>query len=311
MPGKSGFGGTGMTPFEYLDRYHSLQVIDGRLDIHAVVDIKNYISGWQGNQMQEYGNVLEPVAKYFHLKGWAAVPEKFWICDGTMDCNEAFYRASVRRTFEGRGSPDDMADTLRLAVWSKRCKAAQAGTYAAQWFGQDCNSFVGNYLGISPSTSIAAYAHGYGHSPTLSGATPDVYTSRYLVPLEPDSNYGDIAQGDVLCTFGSPDNNGNRWRHIGIVQDITLLGPGSDTRQDAVISIAEWGTNGGVSVHRVEGKQVKLKRGKLCPELPGKVVTAFDGTDPQGNTALRIFFDASPLYSFDSRGWSVANVEGV
>jgi len=300
-----------MSPFEYLDRYHKLQVVDQKLGLAANVNITKYISGWTHDNMGEYMAVLSSIAVFHKLKGPSLVPDRFAIDDSRMHSWETFYKASVRRTFEGRGSPDDITDTLRLAVWGGRCSTGGASAYAAKWFGQDCNAFVGNYQGVSPSSAIFAYALGYGGSGTIPGATPDVYASRNLLPLNPDKDFKEIAEGDVLCTYGSADKNGNRWRHIALVNDITLLGQPAGDAQDAILSIAEWGAAGDLPAHKVENAKVTLKRGKLCDALPGKTVTAFSGHDPEGKAALRIFFDASSLWDYDSRGWQVGSIEGV
>lgn len=312
-----------MRPFQYLMRYHYLPVIDERLGINTIAEIRNYRPlkskeekettgawGMPAKWASEHGKLLWNISTGLKLRKGQQVPSIFTLDDNKIGSNQVFYTGSLRRAYEGRASPDDMIDTVRLVVWSGMKKPFEAAQYMQDWFGQDCNAFVANYLGVAPYFSIASYAHGYGNSKTISGATPDVYAARSTIPLKPRTDFGAIAQGDVIATFGEADfTKTNRWRHIAILENFTPDGSPSGDQVKGTIGIAEWGQAGGIDKHRSFGNTVALKRGKLCPELTGNVI-AFP-SNMYGEGAIRIIFDASPLDKYDHRGFHVADTEGV
>jgi hypothetical protein len=316
-----------MTPFQYLARYHSLPVIDSRLGINAIADIRNYRplkskeekeddkkKGKDGpwtmpaQWNNEHGRLLGKIAQGLKLRPGQGIPNVFTLDDKKIGPSQVFYLGSIRRAYHGRASPDDMIDTVRLAVWADLATPAQAAQYMQKWFGQDCNAFVSNYLGIAPYFSIAAYAHGYGNAPKISGATSDVYAARATVPLKPRTEFSEIQTGDVIATFGDADFAGNRWRHIALVESWTLE-KWNDNDAYGIISIAEWGNQGGLDSHRSIGKPINVRRGKLCPEL-NKMVIAFP-SGLYGEGAIRIFLNATPLDKYDNRGFHIADSEGL
>ena len=159
----------GLTPFEYLNRYHTLVVNDSRLGINVTANIQNYrplksekekekdkekiksgeaVSSVPIEWEKQKQAVLDQVAVGLKLRRGHPVPERFILDDDRIGTSQVFYRASIRRAFDGRASPDDMIDTVRLAVWGKLTKPIDARLYMEKWFGQDCNAFVSNYLGV-------------------------------------------------------------------------------------------------------------------------------------------------------------------
>jgi hypothetical protein len=306
-----------------------LVVNDPRLGINVIADIQNYrplkseeekeedkekiakgqaVSSVPIEWEKQKQAVLDQVAAGMKLRRGLPVPDIFMLDDDRIGPSQVFYRASIRRAFDGRASPDDMIDTVRLAVWSKLTKPHEAALYMRKWFGQDCNAFVSNYLGVAPYFSIEAYAKGYGNQPKISGGSADVYAARSTVPLQPRTEFADISTGDVLVTFGQADYRGVRWRHIALVESWTL-DKWSDDEASGIISIAEWGNKGGMDAHRSIDKRVLVRRGKLCPALD-RTVIAFP-SDLYGSGAIRLFLNATPLDKYESRGFLVANVEGV
>ena len=316
-----------MTPFQYLARYHALPVSDGNLGITAIAEIRNYRPLKSADEKaadkaagknepwampakvnSEHVRLLGKISAGLKLRKGQSIPNVFTLDDNRIGAGQVFYLGSIRRAYHGRASPEDMIDTVRLVVWAGLAKPFEAAHYMQTWFGQDCNAFVANYLGVSPYFSIASYAHGYGTSAKIPGASADVYAARSTVPLQPRSDFSTIATGDVLATYGDADFAGNHWRHIALVEKWTL-DKWDDNEAAGILSIAEWGNAGGIDSHRTIGKMVRVKRGKLCPELNKPVIAYPSGM--YGAGAIRIFFDASPLDKYDHRGFHIADTEGL
>lgn len=323
-----------MTPYQYVDTYHMLRVVDSRLGLDVTAQLSKYRAGWFPEDIAEADTVLGILAaRYFKKKSAYGLPSEFSIPDeAKTDPGEVFYPAGIRRAFASRGSPDECIDALRLAVLAGRCKPAGAKAYAEKWFGQDCNAFAGNWLGLSPMTAIFAYAHGYADK-TIKDSKNLQAVQSYL-PFPPRENPSDIAQGDLILTFGSLDHRGFRYRHVGVVQRFQLKSL-DDTEGEAQVGladvdIAEWG-QAGQSHHKnsrldrtliVDAAKWKPKKnagawsdvlGALKKEKPfkDKTVVGFVGTDPNGKNALRIFVDASSTNAIPSRGWHCGSVYGV
>lgn len=309
-----------MTPEDYLRRFHPLTVVDTKLGINASIDITRYISGMDEKGKTEWYKVCGILAgKYFGSKHWSISDlikqsQPFTIKgEKLIDPTEQWTEGSIRRAFGGRASPQEFADGLRLAVLTGRCKAANAAAYGQEHFGLDCNAFVGNWLGVSPSTSIAAYAHGYG-TKTPGGATKDVLVSKDIVHLPPVADVKDIRSGTVLATYtDSVGGSGNsHWRHIALVQSFDALG-GDRFR----MTLAEWGKAGPFEKHMTRNAEITLTtdkkpKGGSHEMLKGKKTLAFHttwGTEPEA--ALRVFLDSSALDWCASRGWEVGGLYGT
>lgn len=295
------------TPYEYLFSYHPLYFEDPALGLSGTANITRYISGMKPENQTEWGRLLSALQKKLG-KGWGGNAPTFRIeGDSRFDPGEVWCKASIMRVYFGRSSPDEMRDVLRLALWSGLITLpVTAAHYAEKWFGSDCNSFVGNYLGISPSMAIFSYARGYGSAPQILGASADVYASRDRVPIPPIARPQDIRCGDVLITYGSPDKVGNRWRHIALVESCSMAPDG-----DILLSIAEWGTKGGIDQHFTRNAKKKVSTTWKCPELPSRTVVSYDGKDPAGEPAKRLFFSGQAFDELPSRGWSVNGRDGV
>lgn len=308
-----------MTPEDYLRRFHPITVVDTKLGINASIDITSYISGMTEDGRQEYGKICGILARrYFGSKKGSMIDllkqsQPFRIKgEPLIDPTEPFTEGSIRRAFGGRASPEEFADGLRLAVLTGRCKAANAAAYGKKWFGLDCNAFVGNWLGVSPSTGIEGYAHGYSGTPK--GASKDVLVTKDIVHLPPISDVKDICQGTVLATF--TDSVGGvgktHWRHIALVQSFEPLG-GVKCR----MTLAEWGKAGPFEKHMTRNFEITLTtdkkpKGGSHEMLKGKKTLAFHttwGTDPEA--ALRVFLDSSALDWCASRGWEVGGLYGT
>jgi len=309
-----------MSPEDFLRRYHPISVVDTKLGINASIDITRYISGMDDKGKTEWGKICGIIAgRYFGSKFWSVSDlikqtQPFYIKgEKLIDPNEPWTEGSIRRAFGGRASPEEFADGLRLAVLTGRCKAAKAADYGKENFGLDCNAFVGNWLGVSPSTSISAYAHGYGKG-TPGGATKDVLVTKDIVQLPPVTEAKDIRQGTVLATFTeSAGGVGNtNWRHIALVQSCTQIS-GDKYR----ITLAEWGKAGPFETHMTRNRDItvttdKKPKGKAKEVLPGKKTVAFHTTwGKDDEAALRVFLDSSSLDWCASRGWEVGGLYGT
>lgn len=301
------------SPAAYAGLYHAIPIIDTRLGVAVTLDIQRYVNGWSAENQAEYYRLLSKLAGKLKLKTPAAVralSQPFYIKDHAALINpaEEWYDRSLSRAYACRASPDEIADAVRLAHFCGMTNG-NPKAYGEKWFGLDCNTFVGNWLGISPSSAIFAYAVGYGKSDKLAGATPDVYATRNRLPLALVTDPAKIIQGTVACTFGEKDGRGFRWRHIALVEKCELV-QGSTYN----LWLAEWGTKGNIEKHRTppgKPRVVQITSGKFCAEMPTKEVLAFDGKDPGGNPAKRIFFDGSSLDDLPHRGWHVGGMYGV
>lgn len=300
-----------MFPSIYLSQYHGLSIKDDALGMSGLADLHRYVSGMPSDNRTEYGRLLSKLCtRHLKIGNTNNVPTWFTIPnDGRIPWYEEFSKPGLRRAYGGRGSYSEIRDAVRLACLVDRCKPGEAKAYAEKWFGQDCNAFVGNYLGISPSSSVTSYVAGYGESGKIKGATSDVYITRDLLPLKPITDVSKIIPGTVIITYrpGTTTRWGNHWAHIGLVD---IFGP-SAAGDEAVIGIVEWGKKGGVDAH-TDSKTIKL----LHEDLSGKI-NRFKGQEiyafwDHGNKDLRIFLDASPLNHIPSRGWNIGtSYEGV
>src|SRR4051812_41324184 len=161
-----------MDPSIYEYNYHSIELYDDDIGLYGTADVTQYVSGWQSDKRAEYDKLMAIVAPRVGTIGAEAVPVDFEL-DG-----QPFHKASIRRAYQGRAAPSEIRDAARLAFMIGRYKYPVTGPdYVRKWFGQDCNAYVGNYCGISPSTGIAAYARGYPPGPIVM-ETQDVSTSR-------------------------------------------------------------------------------------------------------------------------------------
>ena len=306
-----------MTPFEYADTYHQLQVEDSLLGLNVTLNISKYKADWAQEDVNEASAVLDLVAKKFlKLRSFNEVPATFQIPSSSkMDPSEQFCCAGIRRAFASRGSPGEMSDALRIAVLAGR-PTISPKEYAEKWFGQDCNGFAGNYLGLSPMLPIASYGTG-----TQMGTSYSERDCKSFLPLPPRNdetqNLWGIQMGDPILTFGDADKRGIPWRHIAITQNIT------GNFSSATLHMAEWGEKGGKPQHNHGPYTVSLIpnlldwkpttqgwaaiHSSLKRAMPNKKLIWFQSTTPQGTPAFRIFFGQGGAEQLATRGWHTGN----
>jgi hypothetical protein len=311
-----------MTPENLLRQYHQVAVTEPKLALNVVLNLTNYISGTPTAGRQQRDELAGRIAGgYFNTKNASVsdlkrMPQPFYIKTSKVFApTEPFTYGSLQRAFAGRASPEEFSDVLRLAVAVGLCKPEGAAGYAKKWFGLDCNGFVGNWLGVSPSTSIHAYANGYGDG-IPSGASADVLVTKDIIKLPPITDPAKIRRGSVLITYapkGSED--GTNWKHIALVESIT---PQSGGRYS--LTIAEWGEPGTFEQHMSRNKTITLTEDKTIKDphrksgeatfLPGIKTLAF-WTTRKGKDALRFFLDSTKLDYLDSRGYEIGGLYGT
>jgi hypothetical protein len=315
-----------MTPFEYVHQYHNFAVADPRLGLSFQTSITGYRADWYPDGATEMARLIQTLAVKYFPRASFKIPATFHIeNDPRIDPSEEFFLGTLYRVFQSRGSPDEFRDAIRLAYLAGFCGKSgtpSAAMYCRTWFTNDCVSFAGNYQGVSSSTPVYAYAVGLTAAElAVNNISPDIRLSADVVHLPPRKRISDIAQGDLVLTFGRPDSRSIRWRHISVVESFAPL-----TDDTGLLSMAEWGgdvaakhTSRASKVTLHDGskigrnaqdvyqalKQVQLRFKLFNPKVDR--VLAFDGEAPRdGTPALRIFFDASSLQNIPSRGWQVA-----
>jgi hypothetical protein len=317
----------GVSPQEFMRGYHTIVVNDSKLGISAPINVTKYISGGTSAARSELGTVGGRIAgAYFGSSKWSVSDlikqsQPFYIKGSkVISSDEPFTYGALQRAFLGRGSPDEMIDAVRLAVAVKRCKPNEVTAYAQKWFGSDCNAFVGNWLGVSPSTSISAYANGYGGG-VPSGATPDVLVTKDIVHLPPITDAAKISEGSLVLTFGTPTKSSpSHWKHVALVQSIRPAGTNK-----YYLTLAEWGHEGNFESHMTRDKLVTLTDqrtlnwvdtsgakpvDKESTLLGGAKCLAYK-TTRFGKDVLCVFLDSSPLDWLSSRGWDIGGHYGT
>ncbi len=300
-----------MSPFEFLERYHNLRVVDTALGLNFTANIHMYVSGKVASVLKtEYAGVISALKKKQGLVG--DLPDIFYVKGAPeFSHNEPFYKRGIARAYFGRASPDEMRDAIRIAWYATRCEPwKDPKRYTEGFFGQDCNSFVGNYLGISPNTGIRAYGRDFKLSEEelenftgLKDTPKDVYLGMPHLPLEPVTKLHQIQQGTVIVTYRT---NGSRpFKHIALVQSFTPMD--GTTSPKAIVQIAEWGVGSSdIGAHQ-DNVPVTLKLDATCEGMGSRKLIGWKPNKDE----LRFFLDASPLIStFSIRGWDICNREG-
>lgn len=252
-----------ISPSQYALNYHSLLINDPPQKLFSAVNITRYQNGTRAECETERNSLLSAVAKILgvkHLHSTFRFPQ-----NDVIDSTKTFYKAGISRAYRGKGSPDEIADAIRLA-W--RCGRIGKGTafstidqYAKHFLGLDCNGLVGNYHGVSPAVSIGVWALGEpGKLMSWSGerqlakgwGAAELATAPY-VPLEPRRSLSEIYDGDVLITVTADSH----YKHIALVEGITVLGADRVTW-----TIVEWGEAGNANKHIKAPTTAKLEQGK-------------------------------------------------
>lgn len=284
-----------MNPREYVERYHSLRFTNPVTSLAVGGEVTEYGSGWGteahcnragiGPKAQKeyaafaralralhHGNVNKPCGNWFRFDQ-RDVPG--------INAAEPFYTRGLIRAFNGKGSPDEITDALRLALATGRVGSGKdaAGQVASQlvlpeyvknYFTLDCNALVGNYHGVDPDTHISGYCASALRRRKVS----------------------EIAEGDPLVTHSAS----SPFEHIAMVHRASVVSEAADGTGEVIIEICEWGERGGVGTHS------KALNG-------GQPLKVRHGPDPRLGLALNIetkprYFFAPPD-GFGDRGWGL------
>ena len=252
-----------ISPSQYALNYHSLLINDPQQKLFAAVNITRYQNGTRAPCEAERNSLLSTVAKILGVKRLQTsfrFPQ-----NDVIDSTKTFYKEGINRAYRGKGSPDEIADVIRLAVRCERIGKGKAFSaidqYASQFLGLDCNGLVGNYHGVSPAVSIGVWALGepgkllsWSEQKQLaSGWKAAELATAPHVPLEPRRTLSEICDGDVLITVTAD----NHYKHIALVEAVTIAGTDRVTW-----SIVEWGEGGNANKHIKAPTTAKLEQGK-------------------------------------------------
>jgi hypothetical protein len=272
------------TPLDYLRRYRDLRCIDPLTGLTMKASVSGYGSGWVdrghqkglGPEMQrEFQSLKGALLKVLKAK---SLPAQFCIPSGDLhglSPFEPFFTRSLVNALVGKGSPDEMIDTLRLAslagrIGTTRDSAGQmpaaptAAAYADKLFTLDCNGLVGNY-------------HGYHCS-----------IDGYASPAKRRKGIGEVAVGDVLVTHCAA----SRYEHVAMIAGWS---PGSGN--EAIADIVEWGTKGDESKHDRQGVAVTVTKGPETGLGVGWKTRSHTGVE-----SFRYIF-APPAAATEEKGW--------
>jgi hypothetical protein len=229
-----------MTPKQYLDRYTYLAIKSPLDGTPLKCGLTGYGSGWHfrngksgaGATMQhEYALFRDALRKAHHGNAHTPCGPQFYFSApplAQLEPNEDFYAESLVRAYEGKGSPDEIADALRLAIAVGRIGADRdvngrlparltVQEYARDFMTLDCNCLVGNFYGADPDAGISVYA----------------------APSRRRTSIADVKQGDAIVTH-CPQAP---YEHVGLIEDWKPNG------SSVSVKICEWGWYGDESVH--------------------------------------------------------------
>jgi hypothetical protein len=272
-----------MSPIDYVEEYHGFRVV--MPDLLTSSMILRYQSKSDPKQRQEFEAVGSALIQKFKIKAASvySMPREFYLQGhASISPGEVFYREGLKRAYDCRGTPEEIRDAVRLAVAAGRCDANSAPAYVTKWFGLDCNTLVGNWMGLSSGTAIFAYVLGYGTAP-LAGGTPADEATRGFLPFPAAPTLQSVGEGSVLVTYSpnrpenpnSPDKYNMRfWEHIALIQSFNLIGEEGADSAKGVVSIVEWGQAGGPAEHIKMSAPCELVRGKFVKERPGQMFWA-------------------------------------
>jgi hypothetical protein len=239
-----------MSPARYVELYHDLAFDDPRTGAPTACEVSGYGSGWGPEAgcnrkslgpdvATEFNQYFTPALRKLH-HGNAQTPcgAQFSFRQRTLtniSADEDFFAASLTRAFNGKGSPDEITDTLRLALAVGRIGAgtdangkaaahARLADYCAKFITLDCNGLTGNYYGIDPNTKVPDYA---------SAARKRTDVSR-------------IVQADALVTV----TDTNTHKHIALVEECSVVTRNADGTGIVRLKIVEWGEAGALDTHR-------------------------------------------------------------
>lgn len=281
-----------MDPKTYLDRYTYFGVANPLTGVPEKAPLTRWGSNWtnenrnNGVECQTEHNAFFTPAVHMAINGKrkARLPPRFFLQADykKLSAYEGFYKMSTVRAFCGKGSPDEIADTIRLAIVAGRigtgkdlagrpAACSTVAQYVTRFMTIDCNAYVGNYYGLNPSFDL------------------DYYATKATRRMRIDQ----IRQGDVVVTV-KPEG---KHKHVAPVQDIKGFVPGGAAAGSAIVTLCEWGQDGPESHHYSTGEK-KFTTGAKSNY----------GIGWQAGKNFRYVF-APPPTAIDSRGWGLGSQE--
>ncbi|TBW34725.1 hypothetical protein EYW49_17545 [Siculibacillus lacustris] len=312
------------TPAEYLRNYHGMYFMDLTLERAILIDMRLYVSG--SDLHPDFGRVMQAVLPFCTAgssTGSASLqldPAKVGallaktggsLGAAQVDTEGTWSVPSLKRAYMGRGSPQEVFDATRLAIYAGVTNLTDASTYITKTFGQDCNAFVGNYLGLSPMIGIGYYCEKW-RPPNEGGETGAAGKVSVCPPI------GDVARietGDIFVVYGDRDARGLPYRHIGLVGSFTpgaprpvAAKPGAKPGTPApppvvssgMLSKVEWGAAGGWDTHCSAETPIEFVVGTRAPWPPGEPAVYSPITDEKlqaiyGKTARLYFLSTAAI----------------
>lgn len=211
-----------MKPSEYVGVYLNLTVwLDG--DSTTTIQIKNYLQSGMGqrstNAVSKQGTLFSAICKELGTRG-SVPPSTFSV--GDYD----FFSLSVQRTFMGKGSPQEIQDTLWLCSRYGMVNSGTLQSFCDDNLGVDCGGFVANLWGLGyPDGGRAVWGS--------TGIKPRGFweLNRSMRRKKAD----DIAIGDAIIFFkhmlgdntdlaSTDPAKGGEAFHIGTVADRNIYG---------------------------------------------------------------------------------------
>jgi hypothetical protein len=191
-----------MSAVDYMNRYLDLAVVLGDDEVQRTSIAKylnNAVNPRGKTAWDESDLLLSEMIDDTHTN-WRAT--QFTI-GGTV-----ILQKTVRKVFTGKGSPREVKSVLwrahRFGHITNPNKAHRGSRslreYTDAFCGLDCNGFVGNFLGIDPTTAISEY-----------GAR-----GRRM------SNIDEVGEGTTLVWYDP--NNSTPYRHIAVVDTVLATG---------------------------------------------------------------------------------------
>jgi hypothetical protein len=227
-----------MTPKQYLDRYTYLSFFSPWNNEQVNAPVVGYGSGWGkrgsdkklgGECQAEFANFVRAMRVAHHGNPNTPCGARFFFKGlGLISPDEEFYPETFTHAFDGKGSPDEIIDTLRIAMAVGRIGLGNdragspaprytAADYTAKFLTLDCNGLVGNYYGAGPSLHIKYYAN----------------------PSRRRSSVNEVRVGDCVVTHSAT----SPYEHIALIEGWEPRG------SQASVRLVEWGQAGGEDKH--------------------------------------------------------------
>jgi hypothetical protein len=270
-----------MNAADYVNVYLNLYV---GLEGNTSVRIRNYLQAGQGNQSANAQRASGQLTAALSKKLGRSLPPEFEFE------TYRFSRASLERTFIGKGAPDELQDTLWLAAECEMFASGQAQLYADMNLGIDCGGFVANYWGIGhPGPGSYAPFGSTGIKPRTFWEMNRSLRRAHASQIEVNDAaifFKDVKNDDVdikaQMVGGKYDSStGSQAFHIGLVGAVSWR-PGTD---DINLTIVE--SSGGLNASS-GGNGVRVRPPIEVPtKVPKGYVFCADGSN-------RIYFVGPP-----------------